>query len=406
MPFKGTCPMEERIALFKAFDTKAFSVGELCDRYHVSRETFYVWKRRRDSGEARWFDEQSRAPKSSPQATDDAVRTAIVSMRKTFPHFGPKKIAAKLASDQPGTDWPAASTIGDMLKREGLVATRRRVRRPIDRGQIVAGATLPNGEWAMDFKGWFRTRSGDRCDPLTVTDTATRMLLEARHTEMTYAAVRCVLERLFDTCGLPESMRSDNGSPFGSTGPGGLSKLSVWLLKLGIKMCYIPPGSPQDNGRHERMHKTLKAHTSAPPAATIAEQQARFETFRHHYNTERPHAALGQVVPASLWQPSVRRFPAVIAQPWYDADHAVRQVRQQGTIKWLGDEIFIGEALAGEPVGLQPLDQGCQLVRFMTRDLGMIDRTRRFIRFAPPRVRVRVYSRTNATARDSEHGAN
>ena len=388
MPFKGTCAVEERIALFLAYDTKAYSITELCRRYGVSRETFYVWQRRREAGDARWFDELSRAPKSRPQASSDEVRAAVIAMRQRFPRFGPKKVLAKLAAETPGIDWPAASTIGDMLKREGLVAARVRGRKPVDQGQIIAGASAPNGEWAIDFKGWFRTASGARCDPLTVTDTASRMLLELRHIDMTYAAVRCALERLFDHAGLPDALRSDNGSPFGSIGPGGLSKLSVWLLRLGIDVRYIPPGAPQHNGRHERMHKTLKAETSAPPAATLEEQQQRFDTFRHYYNAERPHEAIGQVAPATLWHPSARRFPAVVPAPWYDANHRIRRVRQQGTIKWLGAELFIGEALADETIGLAELECGGHLVRFCNRDLGVIDVSRRFTRFAPPRARL------------------
>ena len=316
MPFKETCPVEERIVMLRDYDTGAFRVGDLSRRYGVSRETFYVWKRRRESGEERWFEARSRAPLHCPHATDAVQAASIVAMRKRHPHYGAKKIRAKLLEKRPGTAWPAASTIGDILKRNGLIAAPERRRKPVARGEIVAGAEDANDEWSIDFKGWFRTRDGGRCDPLTIADTASRYLLEARIVEPTWAGVRLTLERVFEEAGLPLAIRSDNGAPFGSTGAGGLSSLSVWWLKLGIEPRYIPPSSPQDNGRHERMHRTLKAETMRPAAATMAEQQARFDAFRKHYNQERPHEALDQTPPARHWQCSPRPLPRRLVDPW------------------------------------------------------------------------------------------
>lgn len=389
MAFKERCRVEERICMFRDWDTGAFSVAEVAAHYGVSRDTFYVWKRRRDSGAADWFEEHSRAPIVCPHATGLKQVAAIVALREKFPHFGPKKLRAKLMSSRPQMDWPAASTIGDILQREGLIAAKPRRRRPLARGDIASGATAPNSEWAIDFKGWFRTRDGERCDPLTVTDTASRYLIETRIVDPTWMGVRVALERVFCDYGLPDAMRSDNGAPFGSTGAGGLSSLSVWWLRLGIVPRYIPPSSPQDNGRHERMHRTLKAETTRPPAATHAEQQSRFDSFRQHYNEERPHEALDQTAPAQHWQPSTRPFVRRLEDPWYDADHEVRSVRRQGTIKWRGEMVFIGEALAGELVGLAELDNGDHIVRFCGHDLGVIGRDFRFHRFAPPRARLR-----------------
>lgn len=389
MPFRESCPVEERIALMRAYDSGAFGVSELCRQYGISRETFYVWKRRRESGDARWFEELSRKPGSCPHAVDERVVAAIVKMRRRFPSYGPKKIKARLEIDRPEIGWPATSTIGDILNRAGLVEAKPRRRKPLDRGEIVAGADQPNGEWSMDFKGWFRTADGDRVDPLTVSDTASRYLLEVRITPPTHDGVKAILTRVFREVGLPDAIRSDNGSPFGSTGAGGLSRIAVWLLKLGIEPRYIPPSSPQDNGRHERMHRTLKAETAKPPARCWEEQQYRFNVFRRLYNEERPHEALGQATPASLWQRPDRAMPWRIAEPWYDADHEVRRVRFDGTIKWRGEYVFIGEALAREPVGLLEHANGGHIVRFVSRDLGRIDATGRFHRFAPPRARLR-----------------
>lgn len=398
MPFRDTRPMEERIALLREFETGAFSVTDLCSRHGISRETFYVWKERRESGDPHWFEDRSHATRSCPHATVSRIEKRIIATRERFAHFGPKKIKAWLEREVPGETWPAASTIGDILKRAGLVEPKRRRRAAIGQGEIVAPATEPNEEWSIDFKGWFRTLDGNRCDPLTITDAASRFLVEVRIVDPTWAGVRSALERVFSDIGLPLAIRSDNGSPFGSTGAGGLSALSVWWLRLGIEPRYIPPASPQDNGRHERMHRTLKAETSKPAAASANEQQARFDRFRRHFNEERPHEALAQATPASRWTPPARRLPARLDDVWYDADHEVRRVRPTGEIKWRNDFVFIGEALAGEMVGLTQLDSGGHLVRFAGRDLGVIGHDRRFLRFAPPRARLRVAPKPAVTA--------
>lgn len=394
MPFKETCPMEERIALLRDYETGVFTVSDLCERYGISRETFYVWKRRRESGAKDWFEAKSHAVASCPHATDERLAGRIAATRRRFPYFGPKKIKAFLEREAPDIYWPAASTIGDILKREGLIAPPRRGRCRLDQGTSVTAATRPNEEWAIDFKGWFRTNDGRRCDPLTITDTASRYLIELRIVEPNGMSVRGALERVFADIGLPAAMRSDNGAPFGSTGPGGLSALSVWWLKLGVEPRYGRPASPQDNARHERMHRTLKGQTSQPPATTLRQQQARFDRFRRHYNEERPHEALDQTPPALRWRAPVRALPRRLDDPWYDADHQVRRVRPNGTIKWRGEEVFIGEALIGELIGLAEHESGGAIARFYNRDLGVIDRERRFRRFAPPHTRLRFAPET------------
>jgi transposase InsO family protein len=399
MPFRESSAVEQRIGLFREYETGAFSVTELCARHGISRETFYVWRRRREGGEPDWFEERSHAVQSCPHATAGRLADRIIATRRRFPFFGPKKIKGWLERERPEVDWPAASTIGDILKREGLVEATRRRRRAIAQGEVVAAASTPNEEWAIDFKGWFRTRDGTRCDPLTITDTASRFLIEVRIVDPTGAGVRSAMERVFKDVGLPDAIRSDNGAPFGSTGAGGLSTLSVWWIKLGIEPRYIPPASPQDNGRHERMHRTLKAETSKPPAETAAEQQRRFDAFRRHFNEQRPHEALDQKPPVKRWQPPSRALPGRLDDPWYDADHEVRRVRPSGEIRWRGDYVFVGEALAGECVGLREHDTGGHIVRFCSRDLGMIDRERRFLRFAPPRARLRVAQETAQTTK-------
>ena len=390
MPFKETCAMEERIAMFREYDTGAFAASELAARYGISRETFYQWKRRRDAGDADWFRDRPSTPGDCPHRTDPAIAAAVEATKRRFPRFGPKKVRARLRAAEPAIAWPSASTMGEILKRAGLTEPGHRHRRPVPRGEIISAATEPNEEWSIDFKGWFRTGDGGRVDPLTVSDTASRYLLSVRIVPCTYKGVRGELERLFCDAGLPLSMRSDNGSPFGSTGAGGLSRLSVWLLRLGIDPRFVPPASPQDNGKHERMHRELKAETASAPAVDARRQQARFDAFRIHFNEERPHEALNQTMPARHWAASPRPMPAEVPEPWYDANHEVRRVRTTGMIRWRGAEIFVGEALAGETIGLREMETGGHLAVFCHRELGILGADGRFTKFRPPRWRTRM----------------
>jgi transposase InsO family protein len=389
MPFREIGRLEQRVAMLSDYDTGAFSVSELCRFYGVSRETFYVWRERRASGEADWFCDRSHAPGRCPHRTAEAVAEAVIAAKRRFPRFGPKKVKAWLDQHRPEASWPAASTVGDILKRAGLVEARGRRRRAVELGGVASAALEPNAEWACDFKGWFRTRDGARCDPLTITDTASRYLIDVRIVPPSVEGVRPVFARAFAEHGLPEAIRCDNGAPFGSTGAGGLTRLSVWWLRLGVRPRFIPLASPQDNGRHERMHRTLKDHTAKPPSASLAEQQARFDAFRTEYNGCRPHEALGQTPPASRWRGSSRPMPSRLEAPWYDADHQVRRVRSAGEICWRGEFVFIGAAFCGETVGLTERANGTHLVRFCDVDLGIIDPDGRFRRFAPLRHKLR-----------------
>lgn len=407
MPFKETCRMEERLRMLSDYDTGNWSVSDLCRRYGVCRDTFYEWRERRASNAVEWFMDRSHAPLHCPHQTEASVVEAIIALRRRFPHLGPRKLLIMLERRDSATCWPAASTIGDILKRACLITPVKRRRPALDRQRSVTAVRAANDEWAADFKGWFRTRDNRRIDPLTLTDSHSRFLLEVRIVPPTIEGSQPVFAAAFRSHGLPNAIRCDNGSPFGSTGAGGLTRLSAWWIKLGVEPHFIHPASPQENGRHERMHRTLKAQTSRPPAANAVEQQVRFDAFRRHYNEERPHEALGQRPPGEVHTPSPRTMPDHVAEPWYDAEHQVRRVRSSGEIMWKGERVFVSEALIGEPVGIAELETGDHVVRFCNHDLGLIDRRASFRRFAPPRFGLGKPDANSAggTAASGERGA-
>ena len=346
----------------------------LCADYGISRKTGYKWLGRYRALGPEGLVDRSRAPRRHGRSMAPEVADAIVALRRERPHWGPRKLRAVLMRDRPDIAWPAASTMGDLLRAEGLVGSRRRRRRLAAPGRALRPARGPNEVWCIDFKGWFRTGDGARCDPLTVTDAYSRYLLACEIVPPRTAEVGAAVADLFARHGLPETIRSDNGPPFAGTGAGGLSRLSVGWVKAGIAVERIDPGRPQQNGRHERMHRTLKAETTRPPAASPACQQARFDRFREDFNVNRPHEALGQRPPAAFYAPSPRPCPDRLEEPWYDAFHAVRRVRRDGSIKWGGELVFVSEPLAGEPVGIAETDSGHWIVRFADIDLGIIDR--------------------------------
>jgi len=306
------------------------------------------------------------------------VVQAVLALRERWRHWGPKKLRVKLSEHHPALAVPAASTIGDWPRREGMVERSPRRRRCPPYARPFAAVTGANDVWCTDFKGWFRTGDGRRCDPFTLSDAHSRYLLRcqavARPDE---ANVRPIFEAAFQEHGLPMAIRSDNGPPFASPGVGGLSRLAVWWIKLGIRPERIVAGKPQQNGRHERVHRTLKQETAMPPADSLPAQQQRFEAFCALYNHERPHEALGQQTPASLYQPSPRPYPQRLDDPSYGGDVAVRRVRSNGQIKWAGELIFVGEALIGEPVGVVETEDGDWLVRYADVELGYVHPQRR-----------------------------
>lgn len=371
--------MDQRVAFIADWLRDEWTMTELAERYQISRKTAYKWVDRYEVDPEHGLAERSRAPHAHGRAVADELRVAVLALRRAHPHWGPKKLRAVLLRRDPTSAWPAASTMGDLLRREGLSQPRRRVRYVVPLTRPLAAAHAPNDVWSADFKGWFRTGDGTRCDPLTVADARSRYVLCCRIVAPSGRGVRPWFERTFREYGLPRALRTDNGTPFATTGAGHLSQLAVWWLKLGIQLDRIARGHPEQNGRHERFHLTLQQETTTPPAATPLQQQRRFDRLRREFNAERPHEALGQQPPAQIYVPSPRPYPARLEDPWYDATHQVRRVTANGQIKWQGDLVFISEAMRGEPVGLVETAGGDWTVRFMQVELGRIDRdTRRF----------------------------
>jgi putative transposase len=375
MPWQEVRPMDAKVEFIAGKRRGEESMTALCRRLGISRQCGYeLWRRYQAEGIV-GLKERSRAPRVVPWAITQAQTEAIVQLRDQHPSWGPKKLRAKLCQVAPAQPWPVPSTIGDLLKREGRVQPRARRRKavPTPPSALVA-AVGPNVVWCIDFKGWWRTGDGMRCDPLTVSDAFSRFLLCAEivaHPDHEHC--RSTLERVFREYGLPQVIRSDNGAPFASLGAGGLSRLAVWWVKLGIVPERIEPAHPQQNGRHERMLRTLKAECAAVPAADRSAQQQRLDEFRAEFNHERPHEALGQTAPAVHYQHSPRCYPAQLEDPSYPTGYELRRVRSNGEIKWQNQLVFISAALCGEVIGLCENSQGDGEVFFGPLPLGVID---------------------------------
>jgi transposase InsO family protein len=372
--------MDERMRFIVEHGAGEWTMTELCERFEISRETGYKWlDRYRREGPAGLM-ERSRAPASHGRATPEHLVEAIIGLRQQRPSWGPRKIISKLCQREPEAAWPTPSTAGEILKRAGLVSGRRLRRRGPPRLGELTEPQYANHVWGVDHKGWVRLGDGSRVEPLTMTDGFSRYLTGLSAGEgTTQEEAKPAFERAFREFGLPEVIRSDNGPPFASTGASGLTGLSAWWIKLGIRHERIDPGHPQQNGRHERFHLTL-LEAMRPAAANRAAQERRFAAFARDYNEERPHEALGQRTPASAYRPSPRKMPERLSEPVYAAEAAVRKVRSNGEIKWRGELIAISTALVGEAVAVEETEDAQWLVRFYEVPLGTIDLNKRKLR--------------------------
>jgi putative transposase len=374
MGWMETCAVEERMRFVMVVEQGQSMFAAVCRQFGVSRRTGYKWLERYEEAGVAGLADRSRAPLHRPHAMSDEIAESCLEVRRAHPTWGPIKVKAWLERRRPRIEWPAASTIGALFDRQGLTVQRRLRRRSPPSSAPFAACGAANDVWCMDFKGWFLTGDGTHCEPLTLSDAHSRYLLRCQVSARTDTDhVWPVLYAAFREFGLPLRLRSDNGSPFASRGAGGLSQLSVKVIKAGVLPERIAPGKPQQNGRLERLHLTLLQDTASPPARSLREQLDRLQTFRRIYNEERPHAALGNDVPADHYIASSRCFDGVLREPSYGPDYAVRRVRHNGEIKWQGNTIYISAALIGEPIGLLEEVDGGWAVSYGPVLLGVID---------------------------------
>lgn len=374
MPWKASSVMEERLRFLCEHDLGEESMTELCRRYGIARETGYVWLRRYDAAGVDGLREYSRAAHRHHNQTPEEIEQMVLELRQAHMRWGPRKLKRILERNEPGRRWPAASTIGALLKREGLVVARKKRLRTAPYTAPLAHAQECNRVWCADFKGWFHTGNGQRIDPLTISDAYSRYLLRCQAVEKTNTSrVQAIFEAAFREYGMPQAIRTDNGPPFASRALGGLSRLAIWWIKLGIVPERIQAGHPEQNGRHERMHRTLKAEAAQPPAETRRQQQQALDRFRQDYNEVRPHEALEMRTPAEVYQPSPREFSARLPELEYPPSMLVRSVHAKGYFRWKKHDVFLTEVLWGEPVGLLPENDRWFTIYFAHLPLARFD---------------------------------
>ena len=389
MSWKESDVMEERDRFVREWERNGVTFSDLCDEYGISRTTGYKWLRRYQSEGVEGLRDLSRRPLNSPTNTPAEMVEKIVEQRARHPSWGGRKIARRLTVM--GVEGvPQPSTVNNVLRRLGLARTQMRRRRPARPGRPTTIVSAPNDLWAADFKGQFLMRNGQYCYPLTVTDQFSRYLLACKALDSTeHVSSYSVFERLFREYGLPQAIRTDNGSPFASNGLARLSRLSVYWIKLGIHPELIELGSPQQNGCHERMHRTLKAEATRPPQINLNIQQRCFNRFRSIFNTERPHEALKMETPQSVYKPSRRCYPKRLPEPQYPAHFQVRYVSANGGIRWNCEWINVSSVLVGEHVGFEPVDEAIWSVYFFDYLIARFnERTMRLEELPTPACRI------------------
>lgn len=347
--------------------------AELCSRFGIAPKTGYKWWNRYEQSGVEGLTEQSRAPHTHPHAIEGAVAEALLAARRRHPRWGPRKLLVVVGRKDPSLELPAASTVGLLLKKHGLVGKRKRRRVSSPYADRLGGYDYPNAIWCADYKGHFPV-AGRRCCPLTITDGFSRYLLACRALRHSlYAATRKVFESAFHEFGLPDAIRTDNGPPFSTLAPGGLSRLAIWWIHLGIRPERIRPGRPDQNGRHERMHLTLKTECCRPPRSSFGSQQRTFDRFRAEYNDVRPHEALGQQSPSSHYQPSLRRMPRKLPEVEYPSNYRLERAYPNGVITFNSTQWYLSGCLSGEVVGLEEVGDGRWRAYFGPIALGILD---------------------------------
>jgi len=389
MPWKEELPMDQKTQFVSEYLRDSLSFTELCLRYHISRKTGYKWIARYQSEGPAGLLDRSRRPHSSPDQTPDALRRAICDARLRHTTWGAKKLLKLLMRKDPQLPWPSRWSVCEILRREGLLRQKTRRRKVGHPGKPTSIITAPNELWCVDFKGQFKTRDGRYCYPLTVTDRYSRYLIGCQGLLSTETrGAKEVFKHLFEKYGLPNAIRSDNGTPFASTALGRLSELSVWWIQLGIRPELIQPGKPQQNGQHERMHRTLKAETTHPPGANLAGQQRLFNRFIREYNQIRPHEGIELLTPASIYKASSRLLPKELPPLVYPAHFETRLVSKNSGIRWNSRWVAVSHTCAGLPVGLEEVDHGLwdvylgpvKLGRLLEESLRIEDHLGRLVR--------------------------
>jgi transposase InsO family protein len=372
MPWEQTSVMDQRVKFIADWLSGEYFKTELCAVYGISRPTADKWIERYEEGGIKALEELSRAPHCHPNETPEQVREMLIQTKLNHRSWGPKKVLDYLRHRQSAVHWPADSTAGEILKRAGLVQRHVRRRHVTPYSEPFSDCQAPNQTWSADFKGDFLLGNGRRCYPLTLSDNFSRYLLVCQGLEHpSYRAVRPWVEWAFSHYGLPYSIRTDNGAPFASLALGGISELSKWWIKLGIRPERIQPGKPSQNGRHERMHRTLKH--DAPPQPTLKSQQRCLDRFLTEYNWQRSHEALDRKTPGSVYRPSTRLYRAKLSSIEYPSGVLVRQVRHNGEIKWHGSLVYVSQLLAQEPIGLKQIGPDQWEVRYSFHLLGILD---------------------------------
>lgn len=373
MPWSETTAMEQIAQFIRDWRAARHTVADLCRLYDISRKTGYKWiERYLDDGPDGLL-ERTHAADIVHNKTPPEVEDALLQLRLRHPSWGPKKLLHILRQTQPRLLLPGRSTVADILNRNGLVIRRPRRRAVGHPGKPGKQILLPNDCWSADFKGQFKTGDGLYCYPLTVTDNYSRYLIGCQALPGTLLLPsKIVFTRLFKEYGLPHRIRTDNGTPFASHTLGRLSRLSAWWVRLGVLPEFIEPGKPQQNGKHERMHRTLKDETTQPPAANSRAQQRKFNAFKKEFNEVRPHEALDMNTPAQCYQPSPRSMPNKLLPLEYPDRFEVRYVSANGGIRWKNQWVNVTTTIVGEYVGLEEVDDGLWDVYFGPLKLGRL----------------------------------
>ncbi len=374
MPWKVINQMDLKIQLINDWNYGHSSITDLSQKYEVSRPTVYKWIRRYEQFGIEGLKEKSRAPKRRPHRTSKEILNLMIQEKLKNRKRGPRKIRAQLKRKYPKRKFPAISTIAYWLKKEGLVEQRKKRSRVPPYTEPFSECLAPNDVWSIDYKGQFHTKDGRICYPLTLSDNFSRFILACQALEgPRYDPTRCCLESIFREYGLPRAIRSDNGTPFAGRCVGALSQLTIWWILLGIIPERIEKGCPQENGRHERMHRTLKSDALDPVADNLKEQQKAFDLYRHDYNNYRPHESLNDRTPSDYYEKSPRPYVEHPHLPDYGHEYLVRRVCENGEIKFTGRAFYLTELLAGMPVGLKEIEDGLWELLFSFYALGSID---------------------------------